>query len=154
LKDFVFLFLQVEFYNTMVEREDVDGEKAAMKAYKAARVDIDQADEVAEADEVSSALMEKVDGLIQNLEKEIDDVDIKIGKGWQLLDRDRDGKVTPDEVAAAAMYLKDTLANDGLQQLISSLSKDKEGRIMVEDIVRLGRLGSKPEENATEEESS
>ncbi|KAL0714789.1 hypothetical protein Bca4012_021768 [Brassica carinata] len=145
---------EVEFYNTMVEREDVDGEKAAMKAYKAAREDSDQSDEVAEADEVSSALMEKVDGLIQNLEKEIDDVDIKIGKGWQLLDRDRDGKVTPDEVAAAAMYLKDTLANEGLQQLISSLSKDKEGRIMVEDIVRLGRLGSKPEENATEEEES
>ncbi|CAH8390255.1 unnamed protein product [Eruca vesicaria subsp. sativa] len=145
---------EVEFYNTMVEREDVDGEKAAMKAYKAAREDSDQGDEVAEADEVSSALMEKVDGLIQNLEKEIDDVDIKIGKGWQLLDRDRDGKVTPDEVAAAAMYLKDTLANEGLQQLISSLSKDKEGRIMVEDIVRLGRLGSKPEENATEEESN
>ncbi|KAF2565451.1 hypothetical protein F2Q68_00026090 [Brassica cretica] len=145
---------EVEFYNTMVEREDVDGEKAAMKAYKAAREDSDQSDEVAEADEVSSALMEKVDGLIQNLEKEIDDVDIKIGKGWLLLDRDRDGKVTPDEVAAAAMYLKDTLANEGLQQLISNLSKDKEGRIMVEDIVRLGRLGSKPEENATEEEES
>ncbi|CAH2063489.1 unnamed protein product [Thlaspi arvense] len=145
---------EMEFYNTMVEREDIDGEKAAMKAYKAARVDSDQGDDVAEADEVSSALMEKVDGLIQNLEKEIDDVDIKIGKGWQLLDRDRDGKVTPDEVAAAAMYLKDTLANEGLQQLISSLSKDKEGRIMVEDIVRLGRLGSKPEEQATEEESN
>ncbi|XP_010413638.1 PREDICTED: LETM1 and EF-hand domain-containing protein 1, mitochondrial [Camelina sativa] len=145
---------EMEFYNTMVEREDVDGEKAAVKAYKAAREDSDQAEEVAESDEVSSALMEKVDGLIQNLEKEIDDVDIKIGKGWQLLDRDRDGKVTPDEVAAAAMYLKDTIAKDGLQQLISSLSKDKEGRIMVEDIVRLGRLGSKPEENATEEESN
>lgn len=98
--------------------------------------------------------------------------------------RDRDGKVTPDEVAAAAMYLKDTLAKEGLQQLISSLSKDKgkeailsflssylsevdllvdlfflnllltEGRVMVEDIVRLGRLGSKPEENVTEEESN
>ncbi|CAN8254182.1 unnamed protein product [Cochlearia groenlandica] len=145
---------EMEFYNTMVEREDVDGEKAAIKAYKAAREESEQADEVAESDEVSSALMEKVDGLIQNLEKEIDDVDIKIGKGWQLLDRDRDGKVTPDEVAAAAMYLKDTLAKEGLQQLISSLTKDKEGRIMVEDIVRLGRLGSKPEENATEEESN
>jgi len=56
----VHLFFQVEFYNTMVEREDVDGEKAAMKAYKAAREDSDQSDEVAEADEVSSALMEKV----------------------------------------------------------------------------------------------
>lgn len=35
----------------------------------------------------SSGILFKVDGLIQNLEKEIDDVDIKIGKGWQLLDR-------------------------------------------------------------------
>lgn len=60
-KVIVVLFPQVEFYNTMVEREDVDGEKAAMKAYKAAREDShDQGDEVAEADEVSSALMEKV----------------------------------------------------------------------------------------------
>ncbi|XP_010526720.1 PREDICTED: LETM1 and EF-hand domain-containing protein 1, mitochondrial [Tarenaya hassleriana] len=144
---------EMEFYNTMVEREDVDGAKAAVKAYKAAREESDQPDEVPEADEVSSALMEQVDGMIQNLEKEIDDVDVKIGKGWQLLDRDRDGKVTPDEVAPAAMYLKDTLAKEGIQQLISSLSKDKEGRILVEDIVRLGRLGSKAEdEHAAEEE--
>ncbi|CAF1846350.1 hypothetical protein HID58_060629 [Brassica napus] len=70
----------------------------------------------------------KVDGMLQNLEKEIDD-DAKIGRGWLLLDRDRDGKVTPDEVAADAMYLKDRLA---LQQLISSLSKDK-GMVKVND---------------------
>ncbi|KAF3555584.1 hypothetical protein F2Q69_00014605 [Brassica cretica] len=67
--------------------------------------------------------------MLQNLEKEIDDIDAKIGKGWLLLDRDRDGKVTPDEVAADAMYLKDRLA---LQQLISSLSKDK-GMVKVND---------------------
>ena len=94
-----------------MEGKDVDGEKAAMKAYKTAS---DQSDEVSEADKVSSALMEKVkwlrncfvrslvspvrfvcqswllwyttdkvDGMIQNMEKEIDDV--KIGKGF--LDR-------------------------------------------------------------------
>lgn len=39
--------------------------------------------------------------------------------------RDKDGKVTPEEVAAAAMCLKDTLGKDGIQELISSLSKDK-----------------------------
>lgn len=39
--------------------------------------------------------------------------------------RDFDGKVTPEEVAAAAMYLKDTLGKEGIQELISSLSKDK-----------------------------
>lgn len=38
--------------------------------------------------------------------------------------RDYDGKVTPEEVAAAAMYLKDTLGNEGVQELISNLSKD------------------------------
>lgn len=39
--------------------------------------------------------------------------------------RDYDGKVTPEEVAAAAMYLKDTLGKEGVQELISNLSKDR-----------------------------
>lgn len=38
--------------------------------------------------------------------------------------RDYDGKVTPEEVASAAMYLKDTLGKDGIKELISKLSKD------------------------------
>jgi len=39
--------------------------------------------------------------------------------------RDHDGKVTPEEVAAAAAYLKDTIGKEGVQELISNLSKDK-----------------------------
>jgi hypothetical protein len=40
--------------------------------------------------------------------------------------RDRDGKVTPEEVAAAADYLKDTMGKEeGVQELISNLSKDR-----------------------------
>lgn len=39
--------------------------------------------------------------------------------------RDYDGKVTPEEVASAALYLKDTLGKEGIQELVSSLSKDK-----------------------------
>jgi hypothetical protein len=38
--------------------------------------------------------------------------------------RDHDGKVTPEEVAAAAAYLKDTIGKEGVQELISNLSKD------------------------------
>ncbi|KAJ6289544.1 hypothetical protein OIU76_025375 [Salix suchowensis] len=89
-------------------------------------------------DEVSSALIERVDSMLHNLEKEIDDVDAKIGDRWRILDRDYDGKVTPEEVAAAAMYLKDTLGKEGIQELISNLSKDRDGKILVEDIVKLG----------------
>ena len=48
---------------------------------------------------------------------------------WQILvmlhaRRDYDGKVTPEEVASATMYLKDTLGKEGVQELISNLSKD------------------------------
>lgn len=39
--------------------------------------------------------------------------------------RDYDGKVTQEEVADAAQYLKDTLGREGIQELISNLSKDK-----------------------------
>ncbi|KAA8532162.1 hypothetical protein F0562_006696 [Nyssa sinensis] len=129
---------EIELYNSMVEKEGTDGEQEAMKAYRAAREESDHAAEVAVGDEVSSALIDRVDAMLQNLEKEIDDVDAKIGDRWQLLDRDYDGKVTPEEVASAAMYLKDTLGKEGIQELISNLSKDRDGKILVEDIVKLG----------------
>jgi hypothetical protein len=51
---------QIELYNSMVEKEGTDGEKDAIKAYRAAREEIDNADEVAEGDEVSSSLIERV----------------------------------------------------------------------------------------------
>lgn len=141
---------EIELYNSIVEKEGTDGEKDALKAYKAARDESDSTSVEAEGDEVSSALIDKVDAMLQNLEKEIDDVDAHIGDRWQLLDRDFDGKVTPEEVAAAANYLKNTLGKEGVQELIGNLSKDKDGKILVEDIVR---LGSRTEDaNQAEEE--
>ncbi|WRX22314.1 hypothetical protein QQP08_014801 [Theobroma cacao] len=140
---------EIELYNSMVDKEGTDGEKDAIKAYRAAREESDHSSEGSESDEVSSALIEKVDAMLQNLEKEIDDVDAKIGDHWRLLDRDHDGKVTPEEVAAAAIYLKDTLGKEGVQELISSLSKDRDGKILVEDIVKLG--SQTEDENSVEE---
>lgn len=142
---------EIELYNSMVDKEGTDGEEEARKAYKAAREDSDQAVERALGDKVSSALIDRVDAMLQKLEKEIDDVDATIGDRWRLLDRDYDGKVTPEEVASAAMYLKDTLGKDGIEQLISKLSKDKEGKILVEDIVKLGSQTEVEEEEGDAE---
>ncbi|XP_024983215.1 mitochondrial proton/calcium exchanger protein-like isoform X1 [Cynara cardunculus var. scolymus] len=129
---------EINLYNRMMDKEGTDGEKDAMKAYRAAHEETDNSSDEHVDDEVSSALINRVDAMLQNLEKEIDDVDAKIGDRWRVLDRDYDGKVTPEEVASAAMYLKDTLGKEGVQELISNLSKDKEGKILVEDIVKLG----------------
>ncbi|GKV32812.1 hypothetical protein SLEP1_g41386 [Rubroshorea leprosula] len=128
---------EIELYNSMVEKEGTDGEEAAKKAYIAARQDSDRSAEKAIGKKVPSALTNRVDAMLQKLEKEIDEVDAKIGDRWRLLDRDYDGKVTPEEVASAAMYLKDTLGKEGLQELISNLSKDKEGKILVKDLMKL-----------------
>ncbi|CAH9104543.1 unnamed protein product [Cuscuta europaea] len=141
--------IKIDLYNSVVNKEGTEGEEEIKKAYRAAREDIDDTTETAVDDKVSSALIDKVDAMLHNLEKEIDDVDAKIGDGWRLLYRDHDGKVTTEEVASAANYLKDTLAKDGIQQLISNLSKDREGKILVEDIVR---LASKMEDSESSEE--
>ncbi|KAG8641545.1 hypothetical protein MANES_12G000200v8 [Manihot esculenta] len=140
---------EIVLYNSMVDKEGTEEEEEAKKAYKAAREESDHAVETAIADKVSSALIDRVDAMLQKLEKEIDDVDAKIGDRWRLLDRDYDGKVTPEEVASAAMYLKDHLGKEGIQDLISNLSKDREGKISVEDIVK---LGSEMEDDETTEE--
>ncbi|OWM84774.1 mitochondrial proton/calcium exchanger protein-like isoform X2 [Punica granatum] len=129
---------EIELYNSIVDKEGTDSQRQAIKAYIAARGESDKPAEVSEQDAVSSALIDKVDAMLQNLEKEIDNVDAVIGDRWRLLDRDYDGKVTPEEVAAAALYLKNTLGKDGIQELVSSLSKDRDGKILVKEIVRLG----------------
>ncbi|KAL9270602.1 Mitochondrial proton/calcium exchanger protein-like protein [Drosera capensis] len=140
---------EIELYNSMVDKEG-EGEAVAEKAYRAAREEVDdQAVETPPADKVSSALIDRVDAMLHDLEKEIDAVDTQIGDRFRLLDRDYDGKVTPDEVAAAANYLKDTLGKDGIQELISKLAKDKDGKILVEDLVRFA--SQKEDEEATEE---
>ncbi|KAK1413612.1 hypothetical protein QVD17_35388 [Tagetes erecta] len=126
---------EINLYHRMMDKEGAD----TVKAYKAAHEETDNStDEEHVADGVSSALINRVDAMLQKLEKEIDDVDAKIGDRWRVLDRDYDGKVTPEEVASAAIYLKDTLGKEGVLELISNLSKDKEGKILVEDIVKLG----------------
>ncbi|KAK9154428.1 hypothetical protein Sjap_001908 [Stephania japonica] len=78
---------EIELYNRLVEKEDTKGEAEAKKAYRAAREEVNQASEKAEGDKVSSALIDRVDAVLQKLEKEIDNVDAKIGDRWRILDR-------------------------------------------------------------------
>lgn len=141
---------EIALYNEMVEKEGKEGALEARKAYQADYEDR----EVSGAEvKVSTILREKIDGILQEIEKEIDDVDALIGDRWKLLDRDSDGKVTAEEVAGATMFLKDSLGQTSLEELISGLAKDKDGKILVEDIVRLGTTID-PDDIVEEEEES
>ncbi|PWA59426.1 LETM1-like protein [Artemisia annua] len=129
---------EINLYHSMMDKEGTDGEQDIMKAYKAAHEEIDDSTDEHVPDGASSALINRVDAMLQKLEKDIDDVDAKIGDKWRVLDRDYDGKVTSEELASATAYLKDAMAKEGIIELISKLSKDKDGKILVEDIVKLG----------------
>jgi len=137
---------EIEFCNSMLEREGREGEEAK-RAYIATREEIDAAAEVATEEKVSSPLIGKVNAMLQELEKEIDGVDAESVNRCQWLDRDHPGEGTPDEVAAAVAYLKDTILKGGLQEFICNLSK-YEGKFEVEDTVK---LASQSEENNGED---
>lgn len=57
------IMMQIELYNTMLEKEGTEGEEEAKKAYKAARERSDHAAELAAGDKISSALIDRVRNL-------------------------------------------------------------------------------------------
>jgi hypothetical protein len=52
--------MQIELYNTMLEKEGTEDEEEARRAYRVAREESDHAAEVVAGEKVSSALIEKV----------------------------------------------------------------------------------------------
>jgi len=54
------VLLQIELYNSMLEKEGTEGEEEAKRAYIAAREESDHQAEAAAEEKVSSALIEKV----------------------------------------------------------------------------------------------
>lgn len=82
--------------------------------------------------------------LDMNFNSSYDDIFSLSFNGWNVLllyeYRDFDGKVTPEEVAAAATYLKNTLGKEGVQELLGSLSKDKGIQFVSIQSLRTGSL--------------
>ncbi|XP_017252953.1 uncharacterized protein LOC108223292 isoform X2 [Daucus carota subsp. sativus] len=109
---------EIIFNSSYKGKKGLEGEKEAIKAHGAA-----QEDNI--GDTVSSALLNRANGMLQKLEKETDGVGAKISYRWRVLERYCDGKVSL-ELVAAATFLKDTLDKEGIQELISNLSKYKE----------------------------
>ncbi|KAK1367333.1 Mitochondrial proton/calcium exchanger protein [Heracleum sosnowskyi] len=139
---------EMNLYNGVQDIKGLDGEKEALKAFKAAPEENDKDAKLNTGDKVSSELINRADGMLQNLEKEMDDFDVNIGRPWRVLERYCDGKVGLDMVAAAA-FLMNTLDKEGIQELITSLSKYKEEivklKIGAEDINQQNQLaGSRP----------
>ncbi|GLT54031.1 hypothetical protein SLA2020_272650 [Shorea laevis] len=64
--------------------------------------------------------------------------------------QDYDGKLLRRRLHLLSMYLKDALGKRGVQELHQHLSKDTDGKILVEDIVKLvvGKDANTPDDGS------
>ncbi|XP_017252593.2 uncharacterized protein LOC108223052 [Daucus carota subsp. sativus] len=113
---------EMNLYSSYQGSKDPEGEREAIKAYRASQEESGKDVELDVSDNVSSALLNRANGMLRKLGKETDGMAAKISYRWRVLERYCDGKVSLDVVAAAA-FLKDALDKEGIEELIRNLSK-------------------------------
>lgn len=91
----------------MVEKEGIVDEEEVCCVYCVVREDSDRVVEEVFGLKVLFVFISWIDVMFYKLEKDLDDVDVKIGDRWKILDRDFDGKVILEEVVIVVMFLKD-----------------------------------------------
>ncbi|GAB4818097.1 hypothetical protein N2152v2_005143 [Parachlorella kessleri] len=72
-------------------------------------------------------LADRVSGILQRIEKELDDADSKIGDSMRVLDLDNDGIITTDELQTAMSFLREQLGEEELRHMLETLRAEGEG---------------------------
>mmetsp|Transcript_10342 Transcript_10342/g.38122 ORF Transcript_10342/g.38122 Transcript_10342/m.38122 type:complete len:128 (+) Transcript_10342:2254-2637(+) len=77
----------------------------------------------------------QVNAMLKKAEKELELVDQKVGEKMHLIDKDRDGKISQEELLAAISFLRDSLDQEDLDHLFSKVQRDAEGNIDLEELI-------------------
>lgn len=105
--------------------------------FRAGKIENNRDVEAAEKDAATSALSNRVNTLLVSLEKELDDVECKLGQKLKMIDTDNDGVIGTEEVRLALTFLKETLGEDELRSLLERLDSDMDGKISIGDLLSL-----------------
>ena len=99
----------------------------------------------APADKDLAPLSERVSAMLQSIEKELDTVEMSIGKKMSFLDTDGDGVISQQELEQAVSYLKTNLGSEELKELYSelaALSAEQEDPSLGIKVERLANLAA------------
>ncbi len=77
----------------------------------------------------------KIGELIGKLEEDIEHVDSAIGDSLNMIDKDKDGVISVDEVRETLKLLKDKPSDDVVEEIIARLDKNKDGKISLKEIL-------------------
>lgn len=105
--------------------------------FRAGKIENNRDVQAAEKDAATSALSNRVNTLLVSLEKELDDVECKLGQKLKMIDTDNDGVIGTEEVRLALTFLKETLGEDELRSLLERLDSDMDGKISIGDLLSL-----------------
>lgn len=85
-------------------------------------------------------LEDRIGLILKRVEKDLDDVESKIGNKFKLLDTDNDGIISQEELKLAFSFLKEQLGEEELQSFMDELSKDGailgDGAISTNELLR------------------
>lgn len=77
----------------------------------------------------------KIGELIGKLEEDIEHVDSAIGDSLNMMDKDKDGVISVDEVRETLKLLKDKPSDDVVEEIITRLDKNNDGKISLKEIL-------------------
>jgi len=126
-----------EELNALMQKEvDYYEDQISESQTKALEQAKEQLQEMEEKYIEDDTLRNKVDDLLQKLDREMDTVDMTVGSRLKLLDRDNDGLLSLDELANVSDLLRDDKLKGRVKFILMDLI-DGEGNIHVDDIIRL-----------------
>ncbi|PRW58330.1 LETM1 and EF-hand domain-containing mitochondrial [Chlorella sorokiniana] len=97
-------------------------------------------------------LEDRVAGILARVERELDDAETKIGDKLKVLDTDRDGVISTQELAGAMGFLREQMGEEELRHLLEMLSVEagKDGGIDVNKLMELADVALEEEEEERE----
>ena len=83
-------------------------------------------------------LSKVLEGMLHKIEKDIDDLDDKVGDRLHVLDLDGDGQISVHELdTAVRQVLRTRVTEEEIRFLVSELDEDGDGRVSVEQLSQL-----------------
>nr|BAK02432.1 predicted protein [Hordeum vulgare subsp. vulgare] len=86
-------------------------------------------------DILGKQLRDRLSVMVTKLEEEVETVENAVGMKLNVLDKDKDGVISVDELADALNLMRDKLSPEKVNEIISKVDRDHDGKISLEELI-------------------
>jgi LETM1 and EF-hand domain-containing protein 1, mitochondrial len=116
-------------------------EEELLKAQKEREQKVREERERTRTKEVKSIrrLESKLEEMINSLNAEVEQAEPALQEGLNLIDRNKDGLISRDEIVYALNVFQQKVPSDLVDNIVERLDKDKDGLVSVDELIKLAR---------------